>query len=95
MSVFDNISGLSLYHYQSCPYCAMTRTAIDDSGLDIERRNIKSDAGHRADLLKQGGKTQVPCLRIDQHDGETQWLYESTAIIQFIHQYANQAGVLI
>lgn len=50
--------------------------------LDIELRNT-SDRKHSADLMKGGGKTQVPCLRIDDGSGNVQWMYESDDIIKY------------
>ena len=43
-----------------------------------------SDRQNAMDLLNGGGKTQVPCLRIDNPDGETQWMYESDDIINYL-----------
>ncbi len=49
--------------------------------LDIEMRST-SDRQHASDLMKGGGKTQVPCLRIDDGSGNVQWMYESDDIIR-------------
>ncbi|PCK08901.1 MAG: glutaredoxin [Alteromonadaceae bacterium] len=87
------IQKLSLYHFHSCPYCAITRQAVRGGGLNIELRDTQQVASHRKSLMKHGGKTQVPCLRIDRKDGTSQWLYESAAIIQYIKRYrATQAA---
>ena len=83
-----NIPSLSLYHFQSCPYCAMTRRAMNGLGLDIEQRDVLNQPHFRAELIKQGGKSQVPCLRIDNGDGEVEWLYESMDIIEYLRRYA-------
>jgi len=80
------VKSLSLYHYDTCPYCAITRKAIQKKGLNIEHRNIQQHNQHRNDLIQSGGKKQVPCLRIEHASGETQWLYESNDIINFISQ---------
>lgn len=50
--------------------------------LNIELRST-SDRQHAADLMKGGGQTQVPCLRIDDGSGNVQWMYESDDIIQY------------
>ena len=76
--------GLSLYQYRSCPYCAMTSYAIKQMGLNIEHRDILMQPEYRAELMQEGGSSQVPCLRIEKDDGETQWLYESTDIIEYL-----------
>lgn len=54
-------------------------------GLDIELRDIRLDADHRAALAQGGGSTQVPCLRIEQ-DGGVQWLYESADIAHYLSE---------
>jgi len=34
--------------------------------------------------MQGGGKTQVPCLRIEQAGGEVEWMYESDDIIRYL-----------
>lgn len=88
----NNITNLSLYHYQACPYCAATRQFIDNLGVDVERRDILLQPKHRTELIKEGGKPQMPCLRIDFDDGESEWLYESADIVEFVGEYAGEAA---
>lgn len=76
-------SHLSLYHFESCPFCQRVRAVIDRLGLEIELRDIRADAAHRAALAEGGGSTQVPCLRIEK-DGDVQWLYESADIARYL-----------
>jgi len=83
-------NNLALYHYDSCPFCAKTRQAIDALGLSVELRNIQHHHKHHIDLKNGGNKTQVPCLRIEQASGEAQWLYESDDIINFLAQQQNE-----
>ena len=85
----DDIQSLSLYHYQSCPFCVMTTHAIDQTNIHIERRDIQLEQEHYQALLKGGGSTQVPCLRIEKNDGEAHWLFESMDIIAFVRQYSS------
>ena len=80
-----SIKSLSLYHYDSCPYCARTRKAIDKMNVNVELRNIHLEPSHSVDLLAYGGKLQVPCLLIENEDGHKEWLYESNDIIYFLN----------
>lgn len=75
---------LTLYHYNSCPYCAYVRREIDKLGVDVEFRDIQKNASFRQELLQGGGKTQVPCLKIGIEGQDPVWLYESLAIAGFL-----------
>jgi glutathione S-transferase len=72
-----------LYHYPSCGFCARVRRFLDEAGIAIELRNIHSDPQALFDLANGGGRTTVPCLRI-QRDGAVEWLYESLDIIDYL-----------
>ncbi len=37
-----------------------------------------------AELIAGGGKLKVPCLRVGNEDGQTQWIYESGEIIGYL-----------
>lgn len=79
---------LSLYYHDGCPFCHMTLKALDqvnqDGELDIELRHIRRQPQYRTELIKQGGKPQVPCLRIELSEGKATWLYESRDIIDYL-----------
>ncbi len=81
---------LALYHYDSCPYCAMTRDAIKKLALTIELRNIHQQPAHRMQLIRKGGKGQVPCLYIENVNGNSKWLYESSDIINYLKKHSEQ-----
>ena len=73
-----------LYYSKYCYFCQkvlMSLRGRDD--LNLELRNT-SDRKHSAALIKGGGKTQVPCLRIDDGSGNVQWMYESDDIIRYL-----------
>ena len=82
----NEIKQLSLYHFQACPYCERTRKALSEMGLHIELKDIRKQHSFRAELLKQGGKLQVPCLRIEKAKGQVEWLYESEQIIRYLRE---------
>ncbi|SIS55213.1 glutaredoxin family protein [Neptunomonas antarctica] len=92
MSTQENIKALSLYHFPSCPFCAATRKVIQQTGLNIEQRDIQKQSQHRSALIQGGGKPQVPCLRIEKDDGQHLWLYESSDINHFLRSYAAQSA---
>ena len=84
-AVDQQTANLSLYHFDSCPFCQRARAAITSMGLNIELRDIRQDAEHRDALMAGGGKTQVPCLRIEGQDG-VEWLYESGDIAAYLQE---------
>jgi glutaredoxin len=74
----------TLYHYPSCGFCARVRRFLDETGMTIELRNIHADPQALFDLKSGGGRTTVPCLRIQRDRGEVEWLYESLDIIDYL-----------
>jgi len=85
-----NVKSLSLYHFESCPFCSITRKAIRKNNLNVELRDIQLDTEYLDDLIIHGGKAQVPCLLIERHKARSEWLYESSEIIQFLNNTAGQ-----
>lgn len=86
----DHVTGqerLALYYFPYCPFCVMVGRAIERLGLDIERRNIRQDHAWAEELYEGGGRTTVPCLRIETPDGAIRWLYESRDIIAWLERY--------
>ena len=76
-------ASLALYEFKACPFCVKVRWEMCRLGLKIPLYDAKRKGLHRQVLLKEGGKVQVPCLRIETKKG-TQWLYESKAIISYL-----------
>lgn len=71
---------LKLYMFESCPYCRKVMREIESSGrTDIEYHNIHQNEEDRLELIKVGGKQQVPCLFIDGKP-----MYESDDIVAWL-----------
>ena len=75
---------MALYHFQMCPFCVKTRRQIHRLGLNIENRDARNDPKWNQELIEEGGKYQVPCLKIATDDGSVQWMYESTDINDYL-----------
>lgn len=69
---------LVLYYKGSCPYCVKVLKFIEANDIQVELRDTL-DPQNQNDLIKIGGKRQVPCLIID---GTA--LYESDDIIRYL-----------
>lgn len=78
------ISRLSLYQFEACPFCVRVRFTLKRLSLPIEIRDAKNNPEYKNELMEKGGQYQVPCLKIENEQGAVQWLYESSAIIQYL-----------
>ena len=75
---------LTLYQYQACPFCVKVRRQMKRQSLNIGLKDVKRSEGAREELLVGGGNLKVPCLRIDDDQGQVQWMYESGEIIGYL-----------
>ncbi|GAA0821738.1 glutathione S-transferase N-terminal domain-containing protein [Colwellia asteriadis] len=82
---------LSLYQLPACPFCVKVRRTMKREGLKIELRNISNNEQYRDELIREGGKRTVPCLRIEKDNGEVQWLYESNDVVAHLQNVAKAA----
>ncbi len=75
---------LALYHYKTCPFCMKVRHEIVRLSLDIQHIDAQPPGADRDTLSREGGLTKVPCLRITDTAGKSQWLYDSGKIIGYL-----------
>jgi len=80
---------LALYQYAACPFCVKVRRAMKRSALNIETRDAKRSEQFKEELLQGGGQLKVPCLRIEDDNGEVSWMYESGDIISYLESRFN------
>lgn len=73
-----------LYYSPYCPFCIRVLYALNGKEHDIELRDT-GNPEYGIELQQGGGKSQVPCLRIEYAD-KVQWMYESGDIIQYLKQ---------
>jgi glutathione S-transferase len=59
-------------------------------GIEIPMRNTVMDISAYKELVSGGGRSMVPCLRIERDDGHDEWMYESRDIMQFIDDAKDQ-----
>ncbi len=75
-----------LYQFNQCPFCVKTRRQIRRLALNIEKRDARNNEKWNQELINDGGKYQVPCLKITETDGSVEWMYESTVINQYLEE---------
>lgn len=73
-----------LYQYKTCPFCIKVRQEMRRLSLNIERLDAQQESKNRAELVRGGGKAKVPCLKITDQAGMSQWMYESGEIITYL-----------
>ena len=91
-AIDEKTARLALYQFHACPFCVITRRTMRRLGLNIELRDAQNDPQWERELVEQGGKRQVPCLRIAHDDGSVEWMYESRDIMHFLaREYGDSA----
>ena len=75
---------LSLYQYNACPFCVKVRRSMKRLNLTIETRDPRQDENYRDELVREGGALKVPCLRVVSENGQVEWMYESSDIIDYL-----------
>jgi len=76
--------GLTLYAFQSCPYCRRVFEALEALDLEIEVKDIHLESENRKELVEATGRGTVPVLRIEE-DGVVRWLPQSREIVAYLY----------
>ena len=79
-------ASLKLYQYEACPFCVKVRRAMKRHTLTIETRDVKRSESAREELLAGGGNLKVPCLLIEDGQGQVEWMYESSDIVRYLEE---------
>ncbi|SFV86828.1 Glutaredoxin [hydrothermal vent metagenome] len=77
-------ASIELYQFFGCPFCIKTRRAIRRLNINIVTRDAQDRKGiPRAELIKETGGHQVPCLKITEND-KVEWMHETSDIITYL-----------
>jgi len=90
-AIDDVTATRSMYQFKTCPFCVKVRRQLKRHALHIELRDAKNDAELKAELVREGGRHKVPCLRIEKADKSVEWLYESNDIVAYLNTQFNLA----
>ncbi len=82
--VDQQCASIVLYQYKTCPFCIKVRQEMRRLALNVQKLDAQQPGVNRAELVSGGGKAKVPCLKITDPAGQTQWLYESGEIIKYL-----------
>lgn len=69
-----------LYYKKSCPYCQKVLNYMEANKINMDKRDTLQP-GNQNDLVRIGGKKQVPCLVVNSKP-----LYESDDIIAYLKE---------
>jgi glutaredoxin len=94
LKVDKAISGMSLYQFNACPFCVKVRRHLRKHSLNIELRDAKNDMEIKNELVREGGKHKVPCLRIEIDAQNVKWLYSSEEICTFLDSKLEQLKIV-
>ena len=73
-----------LFKYDTCPFCLRVMRFLQQyPQLDVTLRDIYTEPGTMRELVEGGGRTTVPCLRIERESG-VEWMYESLDIMAYL-----------
>ena len=81
---------IELYHIELCPYCVKVRIELEKLGMIGFRDLLLKGSEQREELLKLGGKHQVPFLVDNENDVA---MYESDEIIAYLHSISFEKTV--
>lgn len=80
------MQNLKLYYMKGCPFCKKVIQFMERNNIEVEMVDIQADPKNEEELIKLGGKDQVPMLLIDGKP-----LYESNDIIQWFKDNYKQS----
>jgi glutaredoxin 2 len=78
------IMKFALYYYDSCPFCQRVLRVLPNLNVEVEKRNVISSSEHRKEHYEATGRSTVPCLRMEDDNGQVTWMFESADIIRFL-----------
>ena len=83
-SVNVQCQSLALYQYKTCPFCMKVRQDMASLSLNIQKIDAQPPGTDRDTLTREGGQTKVPCLRMTDATGTSQWMYDSEKIVGYL-----------
>ena len=73
---------ITLYQFQSCPFCMKVRDKLDDLDLEYETIEVSYAKEDRTTIKELSGQIKVPVL--EDSDGSV--VYDSSDIIDYLEE---------
>lgn len=80
----EQTPSLMLYYSPRCPYSQKVLSYLNEIGKSVPMKDVSKSAAAKEELIRLGGKPQVPCLLIDDKP-----LYEADAIVTWLSEHQN------
>lgn len=77
---------LEYFYYDSCPFCMMVASVINELNVKVDYKNILEDQTNLERLVQDTGRRTVPCLYIDNKP-----MHESADIMKWLKE--NEANL--
>lgn len=87
----QNPEKLALYKKEWCPFCQKVSAVVRELDLELAEYDTNNPE-HLQALMAGGGQRMVPCLRIEQENGDYFWLYESADIAAYLRLHFGKAS---
>jgi len=82
---------MHFYYSRQCPSSISLKRYVERAGLHPVTKEVERADAYRNELVKGGGESRVPCLRICTHSGD-RWIYTPEAIIEYLEQRLGSIG---
>ena len=69
----------ALFYKPTCGYCRRVTRYMEQNGIEMALKNINENINIRQELIAISGKSQVPCLVVDDTP-----IFESDEIIEWL-----------
>ncbi len=83
VETIEVVEEYQLFKTDICGFCHRVRSFLSQHDIDIPLRDVSQDPDAFRELLQYGGRTTVPCLRIQRGD-EVEWMFESADIMAYL-----------
>ncbi|NOX52776.1 MAG: glutaredoxin [Gammaproteobacteria bacterium] len=83
VETIEVVEEYQLFKTDICGFCHRVRWFLSQHNIDIPLRDVSRDPDAFRELLQYGGRTTVPCLRIQRGD-EVEWMFESADIMAYL-----------
>lgn len=76
---------MQLYFCPSCPSSVSIKRYCERIGLHVVQKDVERVNAFRNELVNGGGESRVPCLKVENNDGDS-WVYSPEGIMDYLNE---------